>query len=396
MRKVSLTSALLALIALSTPGVAGAQDDASVLTKLGSALSFYGFLRIDAVYDTDPLNDTQVPTFATSDSTADHGDADFSLYTRLTRLGLAFDGGEVMDGGALTGKLEIDFYGFDSSDSRNEARIRHAYLEVKKDDWQLLAGQTWDLFSPLYPSVNPDMLNWNMGNPGDRRPQVRFGYTPSAGEDSTLKLFGAIAVQGAIDQQNSDASTGVLDGESSGIPQLQARAAYATRINGKSAEFGLWAVVGQEESDTPVAGEDTWTSSAYGIDFVIPIVENWLVKGEYWLGENMDDLRGGIGQGINATTGDEIASMGYWIEVNWAFSETTQMFAGFTTDDPDDDDLTGIPNGRDLNQAFYLGAQYKVWNPVVIGWEYTQLTTEFTDVSDGDAGRARVWIAYNF
>ena len=397
-QKKGLLAALAVLSLVGTSGVVSAQEDldSSVLTKLGSALTFYGFLRIDAVYESDPLNDTQVPAFAISDDVVNSGGSDFTLYTRLTRFGLDFDGGDVLDGGDLTGKLELDFYGFDSSDSRNELRIRHAYLQIEKDDWSLLAGQTWDLFSPLYPSVNADTLNWNMGNPGDRRPQVRFGFTPDMGEEGELKLFGAIALQGAIDSQEIDGTAGgVLDGEASGIPQFQARAAYAGRLFGsQESEIGIWGVLGFEESDVPVGGEDEWTSSAFGIDFAIPITEEWKVKGEVWMGENMDDLRGGIGQGINATTGDEIGADGFWVELNYAYSRTTHLFAGVSVDDPDDHDLPTL--GRDRNKAIYIGAHYSVWNPIRLGWEFTHLNTEYLGQADGDASRARVWIAYHF
>ncbi len=371
-------------------------SDRGIISKLGSALTLYGFLRIDAVYDSDPMNDSQIATFVRSQDDPASGTSDFTLYTRLTRLGLDFDGGEVK-GMKLDGKLELDFYGFDSSDSRNDLRIRHAYLNLKKDDLSLLAGQAWDLFSPLYPSINPDLVNWNAGNTGDRRPQLRVSYAPTVGDDSKLTLAGALAMQGAISPQEIDGTPdGVLDGEDSGIPQLQGRAAYGTKILTEStSELGAWFAYGQEKTDgPPIAGEDEWTSSIYGLDVTLPITDDLKLKGEFWAGENLNDLRGGIGQGINATTGDEIAAIGYWAQVDYALNDTTGIFVGTSVDDPDDGDLpTG---GMDLNEQYYAGMTFRVWEPVRFGVDYVHWKTEYVGLRDGTNHRFRFWISYYF
>jgi len=377
-------------------------EDRNILTKMGSMLTFYGFLRVDAVYDSDHMNDAQLPRYVLSEDDATSGSDSWTIYTRLTRLGLDLDGGEVMDGHKLTGKLEFDFYGdSEASDSRNEPRIRHAYLNLAKDEFSFLAGQTWDLFSPLFPSANPDMLNWDAGNPGDRRPQLRFGYMPGIGEDSSLLLSAALAMQGAIDSQedgtNGGLPNGVIDGEDAGVPQVQARAAYGTEILGNSkSELGAWLAWGKEEADTALAsGDDEWTATIYGIDLVLPLTDELKLRGEFWLGENADDYRGGIGQGINTTTGDEIAAMGYWAELLYAWSKTTDVFAGYSVDDPDDDDLP-TTGGRDKNAVAYAGAQYRVWDPVRLGWEYLFWNTEYTGQDDGTNHRFHLWIAYHF
>ena len=90
----------------------------------------------------------------------------------MTRFGLNLGGGEVEAIGSpkLTGRIEVDFYGGPASDSRNMFRMRHAWTKLQWGNFLLLAGQTSDLISPLYPSVNADMLMWGTGNLADRRP----------------------------------------------------------------------------------------------------------------------------------------------------------------------------------------------------------------------------------
>ncbi len=156
-RNVGLTSFLLLLIG-STVVSAGQ-------TQKGSDIQFYGFLRMDAAYDTSRMSDTQIPVFVRSEDpnapgAAPENQSEFTLYTRMTRFGLNLGGGELKAIGSpkLTGRIEVDFYGGPASDSRNMFRMRHAWAKLQWGNFFLLAGQTSDLISPLYPSVNADML----------------------------------------------------------------------------------------------------------------------------------------------------------------------------------------------------------------------------------------------
>jgi hypothetical protein len=170
---------------------------------------------------------------------------DFTLHPRLTRFGIDFQGSTApLLGGANTGgKLEVDFYNLPSSESRNAPRIRHAYLKLGWDELSLLAGQTSDVISPIFPIVNPDFVMWGAGNLGDRRPQLRAEYVPQVGKAKFI-LQSEAGLTGADDAQDLDpAVAGAFrDGETSGRPTLQGRAAVAMPLWTKqSAELGLWA-----------------------------------------------------------------------------------------------------------------------------------------------------------
>ena len=76
------------------------------------------------------------------------------------------------------------------------------------------------------------------------------------------------------------------------------------------------------------------------------------------------------------------------------FARFNDVFVGYSVDDPDDDDLpTG---GRDLNELIYVGANYRVWEPLRLGWEYIFWNTEFEGADDGTNNRFHVWMAYHF
>ena len=303
-RNVGLSSFLLLLIG-STVVFAGQ-------TQKGSEIQFT-FLRMDMAYDTSRMSDTQIPVFVRSEDPKRprccprKPERIHTLYP-YDPLRLNLGGGEVEAIGSpkLTGRIEVDFYGGPASDSRNMFRMRHAWAKLQWGNFFLLAGQTSDLISPLYPSVNADMLMWGTGNLADRRPQTRVQYTLPIGA-SQLLIQSAAGLTNAIDRKDLD-KNGVPDGEVSGLPTLQGRLALRLPLwktdDGKShpLEIGAWGHQAWEELDKPLDGteEDAFQSSVVGIDLKLPLYQDRLaLTAEGWTGKNLSDVRGGILQGIN-------------------------------------------------------------------------------------------------
>ena len=197
----------------------------------GNALKFYGFIRLDIIYDDSKTDNAQIPFYVLSEDVSAGGKQDDTVYTmhpRLSRLGIDFTGSETsyLFNGKVTGKFEIDFQnrvpGVSDPDSGVESRalprIRHMYLRFKWNNFFLLGGQNWDIISPLIPSVSNDTLMWNAGNIGDRRAQLRIGHEPQIGNNE-LSFVGGIALTGAVDRKDLD-KNGIRDGEDSGMPQI--------------------------------------------------------------------------------------------------------------------------------------------------------------------------------
>src|SRR5688572_1654720 len=301
-------------------------------------IKFYGFLRLDLQYDDSKPNDPQVIQWIRSEDDtapaaigAEENDADFNMHAKLTRFGFDVTGPSIdaLGGAKTSGKIEMDFYGNNSSESRAAIRMRHAYLKLAWENSAIFAGQREDVISPLFPVVNGDFVMWNAGNLGDRRPQLRYEYYPKMG-DGQVFLQAMIGMTGADDGQSLDGGTGPsnLDGIDSAMPTMQIRLAYKGShlwVNGKTFEIGLWGHMASEElaeSSAPINGEDSWDSQAFGMDLTLPIFEGLDLQAELWSGSNLDDVRGGIGQGVNATAGDpdlgeEIDSTGGWIQAGY-------------------------------------------------------------------------------
>jgi hypothetical protein len=373
-----------------------------VPTKKGSLLRFYGFLRLDAIYDDSSPNNTQTigwvrPEDPTAAGGADHNDPDFTMHPRLTRFGFDLDGGALKGLGApkVAGKMEVDFYNSGltgQSESRAALRMRHAYLTLDWGGKVLLAGQTNDLISPLWPVVNPDLVNWGAGNLGDRRPQVRYTAPVALGGDAKLTVAGMVGLTGAVDNQNLD-TDGIRDGEASGYPTVQGRIGLVTPLGKKSLDVGVWGSFARENVEVPIGGEDMFQSRALGADATIPLAASLYLKGEAWFGSNLDDLRGGIFQGVNGVTGNEIDSHGGWAEIGWNASPATLIAAGYSVDDPDNGDV-GV-GGRSRNRVVFFAIHW-TYDPVEFGVDVLRWHTEFVGQRGGLDNRVQAYIAYHF
>lgn len=380
------------------------------LTASGSMFRLYGFARLDLQYDDSRPNNTQTIGWILSEDpkapapigAGGKNKEDLTLHARLTRVGLDFVGGTVegLGDASATGKIEIDFFNnalTGQSESRAALRMRHAWLKLAWDRFSILAGQTNDVISPLFPIVNADLVMWGAGNLGDRRPQLRFEYMPPAAETGFIAQ-GEIGLTGANDNSDLDSpgtyGAGYRDGETSGKPTLQARLAQRVNFQAQKAEAGVWVHRAWEEPDTSFDGENEFDSVAFGFDVSVPVWKDIIgLKFEGWTGKNVDDVRGGIFQGINRTTGEEIKSKGGFVEASWKASNRLTTYVGFSSDNPDNGHVG--TQGRAENQIWY-GALRWNFKPVYFGLEYLDWTTKYVDLGDGTDHRIAGFVQYSF
>src|SRR5205814_1754458 len=105
-----------------------------------------------------------------------HTDAELTMTPRLSRVGLGIESWDLRSGVTGEGKLEVAFAG---GSGTNALRLRQAYASIALEHIvELVAGQTADLISPLFPSAQNDTQLVFAGNTGDRRPQVQLAFTP--------------------------------------------------------------------------------------------------------------------------------------------------------------------------------------------------------------------------
>lgn len=383
-------------------------------------LEFYGHVTLNAIVQdasSTGVSDIDGIMWADPDPPGADNDSKFSLHARRSRFGLNYRSNVPADylmGGKLDGKIEADFWPGGDSPSRNILRMRHAFLRSMWEgtDISVMAGQYWDIISPLYPTADLNLILWNSGNLGDRRPQIRASWQPSFGS-ADIDITAGIFRTEAVGRQNLDGA-GADDGVQSGKPMYQGRIGikFPGWVKDKKVALGISGHSSREHSSTPVGmdQEQNFKSHSLNIDLDIPILSGLLmardflqIRSELFTGRNLNDLRGGVGQGVNAVDGDEIDSKGGWMELKYTFNDFWNITGGYAVDDPQDSDLPVIVPGegdnpsRKDNKTFYLTNWFNFGSKldVFIVYENHQ-TSFFGSDNDGDVNRFSTFFRYTF
>lgn len=359
----------------------------------------YGYIKLDASYDDSRTNYGNFVLYVPNES-AHNDENEFNMTARQTRIGMDIIAPRNGDWTAK-GRLEFDFYGDGSQRHENKAEpmLRHAFIDLTKGNFNLIAGQTSDLISPLCPNTLNYTVGWAAGNIGYRRPQLRATYTSPISD--TNRFITAIAIARTTGTVNEDLDLDQEnDGEDTGWPTIQARASLATKaFTQAESVFGISGHVGKEEVDFDLITSeeddqermDSWSANA---DFLIPISACMTISGEAFFGENLDDYFGGVLQGVNTTEGDEILSRGGWAQVSYMPFPQWTYNIGFGIDDPDNDDLSA--GGRGQNNYYFANALFNLIPPVTLGLEYSYWDTEIMDQSDGTDNRLQASVIYKW
>ena len=353
-------------------------------------IQLYGYLRADMAFDNSSVTTGSGGAYtkwADSEAT-DESDGDFYLTARRTRVGMNFSAPEE-NGIKTNGKLEFDFAGSSTSETSVALRLRHAYFNLDfGNGFSLLAGQTWDVISPLtMPMINSN-AGWWTGNIGQRRAMLRATQVYNPTEDSKLKLAGAIArnIGGITDETGAE----------SGQPSVQGRIGYEfPTLAGKNTTVGISGHYGKEED-----GSDDYDSWSVNFDFVQPITKKLTIKGEMFTGENLSAYGGSIGQNLDKAVNYEMGSTGAWVAGTYKHSDKWNFNAGLGVEDMNSGDIaTAVPpaaNDRTLNRTAFGNAIYALTSSVDIGFELSNIHTEHQNAADGDAWRTQMMFMYKF
>jgi hypothetical protein len=387
-----------------------------VTTRPGFKTRLYGYARADLVVDSRKMfAGPHLPFWVLSPDdprAADRTDGDFTIHPRLTRLGFDTEAPPVarLGNAKLTGKIEVDFFNMlpdrnsATSNSRAFLRMRHGYGELQWERNKVLFGQTWDLISPLYPAANFEVLMWMAGNLADRRPQLRYTLEPVVGKGkASVGLM--LGSPSAVDSQDLDTDQ-IVDGEESRRPTLQTRLAITqpSWVQGQTWEVGIWGhdSAFRINSAAAINGHRSFDSYAAGLDVRFPLSKKLLVQGEGWFGKALSDVRGGVGQSVNTVTGQEIRSSGGWAEALYQWSELYTLGAGFTLDDPEDEDVVAFTGanqtatGKTQNRSYYLVNRFSLGSGLTIGLDWMFFKTKFRGLDAGSSNRWNAWVQHNF
>lgn len=362
-----------------------------VWTKGDMKIVPYGSLWGSGIYTTERVFPGPYALFVTSAST--EGEDEFAIDTRRTRLGLNVEGPRIplFNCARSYGKVEIDFHGAFVVENKPGVLLRHAYGEVKDDYFRLLAGQTWDVISPLYPHTISYSVGWGGGNIGYRRAQVRL--------ERYLHLSDVVLVtaQGSLNQNiiSGFASADGVQPETTDWPVIEARLATTLGDRGPCglpSTIGLSGHIGEQGADfvAPQVPQDdyrvrTWSLN---VDVRVPLNDRSGFQGEFFTGENLGTFLGGVIQGVSIGTPAvpdrrAVRATGGWFEFWYDVTPRLHAFAGYGVDDPVDSDIDA--GGRTYNHFIFANASFDVTDLLSVGMEVTSWKTLYNGLRPGEA-----------
>lgn len=362
----------------------------------------YGVLWAATAYETERSRNTDYTLWIESPNV--HGESAAMVDAKSTRLGADVIGPQVTSGyfcGAKTGgKVEIDFQALNQTRNRGEIMMRHAYFEVYDDEYRLLAGQTWDVVSPLgLPMINYPAGS-AVGNIGYRRAQFRYERFVAFSDTQLLTVQGAIATD-IIQDFLTDTT---INGDQGSFPDFQGRVAWTSgERKGPDAApivVGLSGVIGEQSYDfralAPPARNIERRVWAMCADFTLPWSKRFGVFGEFFTGENTSGYLGGIVQGINARTLRGIRATGGWGALWWQVTDPLRVNVGYSIDDPVDQDLAGLPTARTYNEVLFTNFGYDWTKNINTVLELSTWKTGWQNLRPGNAFRVEFAARYKF
>lgn len=391
-RNIIVTTLCLGMC-LMVAGIAFGNEQPSITIKP------YGYFKLDGAYDQNLTSHGNFimwvqPNSKTSD------DEQFNMTANQSRLGLKANGtgyGEF----EIYGNLEMDLYagitGATVAENKAMLQLRHAYFSVQHHSFKLLAGQTWDLISPLNPSTLNYSVLWGCGNIGYRRPQISLFYTIKSNQTNVEIAGGFFRTIGSdltptVTLTLDDDKDGSDDGTDAGIPSFQGRMDVKHSWNGggfvRAGVSGLW---GQLKAESLLGESEEYESWGAIGHFMLSLSDGSGISGEAYTGSNMGGYFGGI---VNGNTVDGLDSYGGWASAWVKASPQVKLVAGYGYDKPKDEDLSD--GARSQNSAIFGNIQYNLVAPVTIGLEVTYWETQYKNSESTDNLRAQTSFVFSF
>lgn len=335
----SLTAAALLL------GPAGLQAQETMTSKYKA--SFYGQVKTDVIYDAHGVTGDDYNQYVVTDLA---GERDFRVSARGTRLGF-----DITDGDKVSGKIETDFLGVTDNASATDLRLRHAFMTVKADKFEILAGQTWHLLPLEFSGTNNEFALGYSGVLWMRAPQLRVTYKPND------KLSFAAAMVRPT-RKLVDA-----EGTASGMPQGQLQA----QLKAGKAKFTLMGAMGQwrntawQKSDVVLA-DFGWN---------IPLTSMFTLNGQAWTGKNLYDFLGGLGNMGYGSNG--VRASGGFANLLIKPAGKFSFNAAYGTDNPVNTKIARSAAAKTRNTTMLANVNYLVYDKATVTMEAARQVTEY-------------------
>ena len=389
-------SAAICLMLVSVLFIGGT---VSAADKDNFEVDWYGKFKLDAAYDQNLTSHGNFVMWVEPQS-LDQDDEQYNMTANESRFGFkAMRSG--YEGWDVGGQLEFDLYagvgGGTVAENKAMLQLRHAYMTVERGNTKLLAGQSWDLVSPLNAATLNYPVLWGVGNIGYRRPQVSLWHTvqPSPNTDVTFAtgFFRTIGsdLTPTFSLAAGETSEGSDDGTDAGIPTVQGLLDVKTTLSaGTKVRFGVSGLWGRLKAETNLGNSEKYESWGVNGHLQVDFSSSFGVLGEAYTGSNLGSYFGGI---LLSSQVDGLESVGGWGMAWYKPAPKVKLAAGVGIDNPDNNDLV---SGRSKNTAYFGNIRYSFVPQVTVGLELSQWETEYIGADDASTFRVQTSFILNY
>jgi hypothetical protein len=361
----------------------------AVTTESHFPVTLYGMVLLNSVYNTAPMNITDIPLFAVK-APAPGDDKAFAMTARQTRLGLKFRSPTEILEAKLSGQVEVDFLGgkapLGNGVNMDLVRLRMAFGRLDWKHVSLEAGQDWSIFAPLNPTSLAEYAIPSLsaaGNPWIRMPQIRAEV-----RGEIAKRVNVLAQFAAIDPNMGDYDASTFSaarlpgiGERGRAPGAEARLAFTRKYEARDFTVGFSGHYAHGKNFGTIGGitqQISINSWGAAIDYSLPFTRYFNLTGELYTGRELGIFSVTSGEAIEPVgiIGDiGVRSSGGWMQAQFNFAKRWQTNLAYGIDDPEARDIQiGL---RTRNQNYMGNIMFKPSTHFNIAWEYRRILTDY-------------------
>lgn len=374
------------------------QPQSAVTSKY--PLEVYGFVAAQVfwgstktrLYTANPTNATAAQSSVlNANAGASNNNSWLSFSVQNSRIGLNWTGSQVGNNIYMGGKVELDFlnvYNNLGAGTSPIPRIRHIYMDFwgsEKDfkKWAVLAGQTWDIFSPLNTkSLSLGGNLWFQGNLGFRRPQIRFTYQHRWSDKNIFKV--AVAATHPANTDDLINNSGI----DSGIPYGELLLQY-----NRNMKYGDLVIAASGTAGRQRRGGATW-ATMFGVagSINVPVHKFLQISGEIQYGQDLGNFLTYAGTGLSNR------NLCGWAQISSRWHNMFETNLGFGIDNIDKANIaagTG-PGNINRNQNYYANFKLYPFKSFYWGVEYNYMRTGYIGNGTSDASIVFTNLVYSF
>lgn len=385
----------------------GAKVDEQYQTKIESAAKYRvrlsGMVLLNLFSNRGSTDNQDFPSYALVPATYSTN-ANVGASMRQSEIGLEVFGPRLA-GARTSGSVQADFAGGfpDTSNGVTSGlfRLRTASMRLDWRNTSIVAGQDNLFLSPYSPTSFASLAIPAFsyaGNLWGWIPQVRVEHRFDLNEANTLTIQTGLLDNLTGEPPYADQGRIPLAGEMSGQPGYGGRVSWTGRILGQPFNLGSAGYYSSQNwgFDRRVTG---WAEM---LDWEIPLTSFAELSGEFYRGNALGGLGGGMGRSVlfsgdpldAATRVRGLNSIGGWAQLKIKVAPKLELNGAFGLDNPFAEDLKAFPASQsylDPDLSRNLGSMvnfvYRPRSNLLFSTEYRRLLTSRIDEENYPAGQ---------